>query len=53
MKHERQTTPHKDDKQNNVALRRRKYKRKNEIDVKNTYFSKREREKRGKWVIFW
>ena len=37
----------KDDEQNNVALRRRNHERKNKIDVKITYFNKREI---GKWV---
>jgi len=36
---------HKDDEQHNVALRRQNHKRENEIDVKITYFNKREREK--------
>jgi len=38
-------------KTNNVAQRRRNHKLKNEIDVKITYFNKREREKRGREVI--
>jgi len=37
---------HKDDEQTNVAQRRQNHKIKNEIDVKITYFNKREREKR-------
>jgi len=44
-------TPHKDDKQNNVTLRRRNHERKNQIDVKITYFNEWEREKRVKVVI--
>jgi len=47
MKQERQTTPHKNDRQNNFSLRRRNHERKNEIDVKITYFNKREREEEG------
>jgi len=50
-KQERQTTSHKDDEQNNVALRRRNHERKNEIDMKITYFNKREREKRVRGVF--
>jgi len=38
-------------KTNNVAVRRRNHKIKNEIDVKITYFNKREREKRVTGVI--
>jgi len=33
---------HKDDEQYNVALRRQNHERENEIDVKITYFNKRE-----------
>ena len=51
MKQERQTTSHKDDEQNSVALRRRNHERKNKIDVKITYFNKREREKQVRGVI--
>jgi len=42
---------HKDDEQTNVARRRRNHKIKNKIDVKITYFNKREREKRVRWMI--
>jgi len=42
---------HKDDEQHNVALRRQNHERENKIDVKITYFNKREREKRGRGVI--
>jgi len=42
---------HKDDEQHNVALRRQNHERENEIDVKITYFNKREREKRVRGVI--
>jgi len=42
---------HKDDEQHNVALRRQNHKRENKIDVKITYFNKREREKPVKGVI--
>ena len=42
---------HKDDEQHSAALRRRNHERKNEIDVKITYFNKREREKRVRGVI--
>jgi len=48
-KQERQTTLHKDAIQK-TSLRRRNHK-KNEIDVKISYFSKRERDKRVKGVI--
>jgi len=41
----------KDDEQNNVALRRRNHERKNKIDVKISYFNKREIEKRVRGVI--
>jgi len=51
MKQERQTTLHKNDEQTNVALRRRNHKIKNKIDVKITYFNKREREKRVRGVV--
>jgi len=51
MKQERQTTSHKDDEQTNVALKRRNYKIKNEINVKITYFNKGEREKQVRGVI--
>jgi len=44
-KQERQTTSHKNDEQINVARRRQNHKIKNEIDVKITYFNKRERVK--------
>jgi len=37
---------HKDDEQHNVSLRRQNHERGNEIDVKITYFNKRERQKR-------
>ena len=50
-KQERQTTSHKDDEQTNVAQRRRNQNIKDEIDVKITYFNKREREKRVRRVI--
>jgi len=50
-KQERQQTSHKDDEQRNVALRRQNHERENEIDVKITYFNKREREKRVRGVI--
>jgi len=50
-KQERQQTSHKDDEQHNVALRRQNHERENEIDVKITYFNKREREKRVRGVI--
>jgi len=42
---------HKDDKQTNVAQRRRNHKIKNKIDLKTTYFNKKEREKRVRGVI--
>jgi len=43
MKQERQTMSYKNDEQTNVALWRRNHKIKNKIDVKITYFNKRER----------
>jgi len=46
-----QTTPHKNDEQTNVALRRQNYNIKNKIDVKITYFNQREREKQVREVI--
>ena len=49
---QKRQTPHKDNEQNNVALRRRNYERKNEIDVKITYFNKNEREKHVREMIF-
>jgi len=55
-KKERQTTSHKYDEQTNVAQRRQNHIIKNEIDIKITYFNKREREKRVKgrfWVKNW
>ncbi|AET03760.1 hypothetical protein MTR_8g075370 [Medicago truncatula] len=42
---------HKDDEQTNVAQRRQNHKIKNKIDVKITYFNKREKEKRVRGVI--
>jgi hypothetical protein len=48
----RQTTSHKDDKQNSVALRRQNHKRKTQFDVKITYLNRREGEKRFRGVIW-
>jgi len=45
MKQEKQTIPHKDNEETNVALRRQNHKMKNEIDVKIIYFNKRKSEK--------
>jgi len=45
LKQKKQATSHKDGEQNNVALMWRNHKRKNKIDGKITYFSKRERKK--------
>jgi len=50
-KQEKQTTSHKEDKQTNVARRRRNHKIENEIDVKITYFNKKKIEKRVRGVI--
>jgi len=52
LRHRRkQTTSHKDDEQTNGARRRRNHKIKNEIDVKITYFNKREKGKRVRVMI--
>jgi len=51
MKQERQTTSHKDDKQNKRHTKTMKSQKKNEIDVKITYFNKMEIEKQVRGVI--
>lgn len=45
MKQSKQTTPHKDGKQKQRRTKTMKSHTKKKIEVKNTYFSKREREK--------